>query len=245
MSTRTTNLFLSSGLIFASISTNTIGQDSSMIQSVEKAIIQQTNDFRGSNQLRVVNSDEHLTQAAKGFAEFMARTGKYGHRADGMTPAERAEEAGYEYCVVRENIAYRSNSGEVTEKSLTDVFVQGWIDSPPHRENMLAKFSTDTGVAVATTDNITYYAVQLFGRPHSAAFQLTITNESDITQTIVFRANDQQEKMELQPRMIVKLTRCFPTTISLSESDKTMQIEKNSELSVTDRGLVDSEPKQN
>jgi len=243
MSTRTSALFLSHVMIFASISTNTIGQDASLTKSVEKAIIQQTNDFRESNQLRVVNSDEHLTQAAKEFAEFMARTGKYGHRADGKTPAERAEKAGYEYCVVRENIAYRSNSGEVTEKSLTDVFVQGWIDSPPHRENMLAKFSTDTGVAVATTDNITYYAVQLFGRPHSAAFQLTINNESGKTQTIVFRANDQQEKAELQPRMIVKLTRCYPTKVSLSGSDKTIEVETDTQMKVTDQGLIVDEQK--
>ena len=214
-----------------------------MINSVEKAIIQQTNDFRHSNQLPAVNPDEYLTQAAKKFAEFMARTGKYGHRANDMSPAERVEEAGYDYCVVRENIAYRTNSGEVTAKGLIDVFVQGWIDSPPHRENMLAEFATDTGVAVATTDNVTYYAVQLFGRPQSAAFQLKITNESGETQTIVSRANDQQEKVELQPRMILKFTRCFPTTISLSGSDKTMRINENTDLSVTDRGLVVAEQK--
>jgi len=213
-----------------------------MIQTVERAIIQQTNDFRQSNKLRAVNPDEHLTQAAEKFAEFMARTGKYGHRANGMTPSERAETSGYEHCVIRENIAYRTNSGEVTAKSLIDVFVQGWIDSPPHRENMLADFVTDTGVAVATTDNVTYYAVQLFGRPRSAAFQLTLTNESGETQTIVFRSNDQRDEVELRPRMIVKLTRCFPTTISLSGSDETMRTKKHTELSVTDRGLVVAEP---
>jgi len=238
MSTQTIVFFLSCVLTIASLSIRTSGQETSMIQSVERAIVQQTNDFRKSNQLREVNPDEHLTQAAKKFAEFMASTGKYGHRANGMTPAERAESAGYDYCVVRENIAYRTNSGEVTAKSLTNVFVQGWIDSPPHRENMLAEFATDTGVAVATTDNVTYYAVQLFGRPHSAAFQLTLTNESGEAQTIVFRTNDQRDEVELRPRMIMKLTRCLPTTISLSGSDKTMRIEKHTDLSVTDRGLV-------
>jgi len=241
MSTQTLVFFLSCVLIIASISTRTIGQDISMTQSVEKAIVQQTNDFRKSHQLGAVNPDENLTQAAKKFAEFMASTGKYGHRANDMTPAERAESAGYDYCVVRENIAYRTNSGEVTAKSLTNVFVQGWIDSPPHRENMLAEFATDTGVAVATTDNVTYYAVQLFGRPRSAAFQLTLTNESGETQTIIFRANDQQDEVELQPHIIMKLTRCFPTTISLSGSEKTMRIEKNTDLSIIGRELVVAE----
>jgi len=34
------------------------------------------------------------------------------------------------------------------------------------------------------------------------------------------------------------LTRCLPTTISVSGSDKAMRIEKHSDLSVTDQGLV-------
>ena len=212
-----------------------------MIQSVEQAIIQKTNEFRESNELRAVKPDKSLTQAAKNFAEFMARTGKYGHRADGTTPAERAEAEGYNYCVVRENIAYRTNTGEVTAKSLIEVFVQGWIDSPPHRENMLAEYVTDTGVAVATTDNVTYYAVQMFGRPRSAAFQLKLTNESGETKTIMFRANDQKDEVELTPRTIVTMTRCFPTTITLSGSDKSLRVEKHTELSVTDRGLVASD----
>jgi len=238
MSNRNTLCFSSCLLIVASTLTITRGQDAGMIQSVEQAIIQRTNEFRKSKDLRAVQTDESLTQAAKKFAEFMARTGKYGHRANGTTPAERAEAAGYDYCVVRENIAYRTNSGEVTAKSLIDVFVQGWIDSPPHRENMLADYVTETGVAVATTDSITYYAVQMFGRPRSAAFQLKLTNESGETQTIVFRANDQHDEVELTPRTIVTLTRCFPTTISLSGSDESLRVEKHTELSVTDRGLV-------
>jgi len=241
MSTKTTLCCSSYLLIVASTLTIARGQDAGMIQSVEQAIIQRTNEFRESNELSAVKPDESMTQAAEKFAAFMARTSKYGHHADGTTPAERAEAAGYNYCVVRENIAYRTNSGEVTAKSLTDVFVQGWIDSPPHRENMLADYVIDTGVAVATTDNVTFYAVQMFGRPRSAAFQMKLTNESGESQTIVFRANDQQDEVELTPRTIVTMTRCFPTTISLSGSDESLRVEKSTELSVTDRGLVASD----
>ncbi len=100
-------------------------QSSSITVTVQQAIIDQTNEFRQSNGLASVQPDEHLTQAANDFAEFKARTGKYGHRADGATPAQRAEAAGYDYCVVRENIAYRTNSGEVTADSLIEVFVEG------------------------------------------------------------------------------------------------------------------------
>jgi len=241
MSTKTTLCFSSYLLIVASTWTIARAEDVGMIQSVEQAIIQKTNEFRESNELSAVKPDKSLTQAAKNFAEFMARTGEYGHRADGTTPAERAEAEGYNYCVVRENIAYRTNTGEVTAKSLIEVFVQGWIDSPPHRQNMLADYVTETGVGVATTDNVTYYAVQMFGRPRSAAFQLKLTNESGEMQTIVFRANDQQDEVDLAPRTIVTLTRCFPTTISLPGIDETLRVEKHTELSLTDHGLVASD----
>ncbi len=215
-------------------------RSSNMIAAVQQAIVDQTNEFRKSNQLDAVQREEHLMQAAKNFAEFMARTGKYGHRANGMTPAERAEAAGYDYCVVRENIAYRTNTGEVTADSLIEVFVQGWIDSPPHRENMLADYITHTGVAVATTDDVTYYAVQMFGRPKSAAFHLKLTNESGETKTIVFQANDQKEEVELQPRMILTMTRCFPTKVSVAGSDASVLIKSDANLKVTVKGLVES-----
>ena len=211
-----------------------------MIAAVQQAIVDQTNEFRKSNQLDAVQRDEHLMQTAKKFTEFMARTGKYGHRANGMTPAQRAEAAGYDYCVVRENIAYRTNTGDVTADSLIEVFVQGWIDSPPHRENMLADYVTQTGVAVATTDDVTYYAVQMFGRPKSAAFRLKLTNESGDTKTIVFRANDQQDEVELQPRMILTMTRCFPTKVSVAGSDASALIKSDAHLKVSVKGLVES-----
>lgn len=224
--------------IVALISTIVRGQEAAMLQSVEMAIIQKTNEFRESHELSAVEADKSLTKAAKKFAEFMAQTGKYGHRADGTSPAARAEAAGYTYCVVRENIAYRTNSEKETAKSLIEVFVQGWIDSPPHRENMLAEYVTGTGVAVATSDNITYYAVQMFGRPRSAAFELKLTNQSEETHTVVFRANDQQDEVKLEPRTIVTMTRCSPTTISLSGSDKSIRVDKRAEFNVTDQGLV-------
>ncbi len=215
-------------------------QATSVMAAVQRAIVDQTNEFRKSNQLDAVQRDEHLMQAAKDFAEFMARTGKYGHRANGMTPAQRAEAAGYDYCVVRENIAYRMNTGDVTADSLIEVFVQGWIDSPPHRENMLADYITHTGVAVATTDDVTYYAVQMFGRPKSASFRLKLTNDSDETKTIVFETNDQKEEVELQPRMIVTMTRCIPTKVSLAGSDKFKKLRSDATLRVTIDGLVDT-----
>ncbi|KAA1261169.1 Cysteine-rich secretory protein family protein [Rubripirellula obstinata] len=211
--------------------------DKEMIRNVESAIAEQTNAFRAQNGLEPVSIDEDLNQAAAKFARFMAETGKYGHRADGRTPAARAKAAGYRYCVVRENIAYRTNTGEVSSDGLIETFVQGWIDSPPHRENMLADYVLDTGVAVATTDGVTYYAVQLFGRPKSAAIELEVTNRSSEAKTLEILANDSEDTVELPPRGVIRMKRCFPTTLQMQESETEFSITESTRLVITDDGL--------
>lgn len=213
---------------------NEPSNETEMVRNVESAIVEQTNDFRDQNELEPVSTDEDLTNAAAKFAQFMAETGKYGHRADGRTPAARAKAAGYRYCIVRENIAYRTNTGEVTAEGLIETFVQGWIDSPPHRENMLADYVLDTGVAVATTDGVTYYAVQLFGRPKSAAIELEVTNRSSEMKTLEILANDSEDTIELPPRGVIRMKRCFPTTVQMQESKKEFSVTESTQLVITD-----------
>ncbi len=170
----------------------------------------------------------------------MARTGKYGHHADGRSPAQRAKAAGYDYCAVRENIAYRTNTGQVTEGGLIDAFVQGWIESPPHRENILAEYAIHTGVAVATEDDKTYYAVQLFGRPKSAAIELRIRNESSDTQVVHVESDDSVDEFELPSRSVVKIRRCFPTILKLNGANEELSelhFKESAELVIDQQGL--------
>ncbi|WP_231741768.1 CAP domain-containing protein [Stieleria varia] len=216
----------------------------SMVTKVERAIVTQTNDFRKENDASPVSENAELSEAASKFAKFMADTDRYGHHADGRTPAERAKASGYKYCVVRENIAYRTNTGEVTAKSLIDVFVEGWIDSPPHRENMLADYVTETGVGVATSDDVTFYAVQLFGRPKASAIKLKIANESGDSRTLIVTSNDSEDEVELPSRAIVTLKRCFPTTISLAESDSGIRLTESTQLRITANELSRSQQKE-
>ncbi|WP_231743790.1 CAP domain-containing protein [Stieleria neptunia] len=227
-------------LMLAIMSTLASADDSEtkLIREVEQAILNQTNDFRKKHDLPPVSSDKALDATASRFATFMAESGKYGHNADGRTPAQRAKDAGYLYCVVRENIAYRTNTGELTAESLIDVFVQGWIDSPPHRENLLADFVTETGISVASTDGVTYYAVQLFGRPKSSAIQVRVTNKTKQTRTLVVTSNDSEDEVELPSRSIITMRRCFPAMLSLIDSDSKIEVKKSIELAITDDGLT-------
>ena len=85
---------------------------------------------------------------AQAFADYMARTDRYGHTADGNQPSDRAKARGYDYCIVLENIAYAFNSEGFTGEKLAGQFVTGWQNSPGHRRNMLDPDVTETGVAV-------------------------------------------------------------------------------------------------
>ena len=83
---------------------------------VASGIFEHTNAFRQQQGREKLKHDARLTKAASAFAAYMARTGKYGHGADGRTPAQRAEAQGYKYCTIAENIAFQySSAGFTTE----------------------------------------------------------------------------------------------------------------------------------
>ena len=140
------------------------------LEAVTRGIIDQTNDFREQEGRSRVRVNAKLSEAARDFAQYMARTGRYGHTADGKRPAERASAKGYEYCVIAENIAYAFKSDGFTTEDLEKELVEGWKKSPGHRRNMLDADVTETGVSVARSEkNGYYFAVQMFGRPKSLA----------------------------------------------------------------------------
>jgi uncharacterized protein YkwD len=202
------------------------------LQEAADLIIKKTNDFREANGLQPLKKNEQLHTSALDFAQFMARTGKYGHYADEQTPAQRAYAAGYEYCVVRENIAYRSDPSELDASQLSKVFTQGWRESPDHRENMLAEHVMETAVALATEDDITFYAVQLFGRPKSAAYRVVITNVSRQPWTLRMESHGDSDEIEIPPGGKLRSLRCLPVTLRLEQSTASTHITEAAELKI-------------
>jgi uncharacterized protein YkwD len=157
---------------------------------VTQLIVAQTNQFRKAEGRAEVAVNDKLTVTAKEFAEYMARTLRFGHTADGNKPADRAAKAGYEYCLIAENIAYAYRSTAFTAEDLAKQFVDGWEKSPGHRKNMLDPDVTETGVAVARNPESGYFfAVQLFGRPKSLAIEFRIANR--FGETVRYRVDDQ------------------------------------------------------
>src|SRR2546423_15564678 len=63
-------------------------------------VVAQSNEFRRSQGLVTLTPNAQLNAAAREFADFMARTDRYSHEADGRQPAQRAQAHGYDYCLV-------------------------------------------------------------------------------------------------------------------------------------------------
>jgi hypothetical protein len=108
----------------------------------------------------------------------MARTGWYGHDADGNRPAERAKKYGYDACIVSENIGYQYSSALFTPEALAQGFVEGCKESPGHRKNLLDPDITQTGVGLAEREPGTFFAVQMFGRPSAEPVSFEVSNGS-------------------------------------------------------------------
>jgi uncharacterized protein YkwD len=181
------------------------------LKLVASSIAEQTNEFRSQAGLSPLRTDQRLESAATSFAEFMASTDTYGHTADGKRPSDRAREYQYDACIVAENIAYQFRSRGFDPVSLARVFVEGWKNSPEHRANLLDEHLMEWGVSVRRSGNSGYfYAVQLFGRPRSAAIRFQIANTSD--SAVHYRLADRA--FDLPPRFTRTHEICVPEGLS-------------------------------
>ena len=107
-----------------------------------------------------VKWSERLSTTSGRHAADMAAHNYFSHAGrDGSKPADRATRAGYVWRAVGENIA----AGQTT----AEMAVQGWIDSPPHCENLMSRNFTEMGVAYAVNSHSTMgiYWAQVFGTP--------------------------------------------------------------------------------
>ncbi|HEV7915107.1 MAG TPA: CAP domain-containing protein [Albitalea sp.] len=179
---------------------------------VSRQIVAQTNQFRRSQGLAPTAAQPELAEAARYFANYMARTDRYGHEADGSQASQRARAHGYDYCMVSENIAYQYHSGGFKTQDLARGMVEGWKNSPDHRHNMLDPDASDTAVALAQSPRTgRWYAVQMFGRPQASRFEFRIANRS----TTPLRYEVGGESFQLPPRVTRTHEQCRVETLTL------------------------------
>ena len=99
-------------------------------KSFTKQVLELTNDFRKKNGLKPLKWDPELAQAAQDHSENMGKQDFFSHTGkDGSKPWDRTAAAGDDNNRIGENIA----AGQRTPQEV----VQGWMNSPGHRKNIL------------------------------------------------------------------------------------------------------------
>lgn len=128
-------------------------------------VLSETNRHRGLNDRKPLTLNSQLNAAAQLKLDDMFAKQYFAHESpDGKGPSDLAKQVGYAYVTVGENLALGNFEGD-------SALVQGWMDSPGHRENILRESYTEIGIAVKEgifEGKRTWLAVQEFGLPATA-----------------------------------------------------------------------------
>lgn len=175
------------------------------LPKVEAAIIEITNSVRTEAKLGVVAVSPQLTAAARAYANLLAASGQFSHEADGSI-SDRTQRAGYQHCLVGENLALHQDSRGFQTRALAVSAMEGWLNSPGHRKNIMTADMTETGVAVAKAPDKDpkYIAVQLFGRPQSMSIAFQVSNSSSETVSFAFAG----KARDLSPHLSITMHAC-------------------------------------
>lgn len=185
------------------------------LPKVEQHIVEMTNQVRRAQNLTALRVNAMLAKAARAYAQKLAQSGQFSHSADGRNPQQRAESAGYKPCSVAENIAMDRDSRGFATGELAMQAVAGWMNSPPHRANLLTKSATEIGVGVAQAPGAApkFISVQMLGRPASEGVKFEVFNGTSVNVTYSFEGRTH----DLKPRSTITQTSCGAGEIKLAK----------------------------
>ena len=150
---------------------------------VENHIYEFTNMERDLHNVGPLIRDFRIDAIARGHSEDMSARNYYSHDSpEGHGPSDRGKMAGYDcmdygsrYLGLAENIAlystytsYMSKASKTSyswygdEKDMARAIVDGWMNSPGHRESMLKQDYTRIGIGVAINEDEDGYHTQNF-----------------------------------------------------------------------------------
>lgn len=142
----------------------------------ETEVVSLTNQERNIENLHSLSIDSNLTASARQHSIDMADNDFMDHiGSDGSDPFERMIDAGYGFSTAAENVAAGYSTPELV--------VEGWMNSPGHRENILNPDFCDIGVGYAYNSSSTYshYWTQNFGRKTGVSTCEPNASEADDT----------------------------------------------------------------
>jgi uncharacterized protein (TIGR03000 family) len=123
----------------------------------EKIILNLINKEREKAGLNVLSADPKLNRAARTHSLNMAKQKMLAHTLDGKGPDDRLKDGGYHFRTYGENCAAGSRTPAAA--------VQMWLNSPPHKENILTGEFNETGIGIATGQGGAKFYTQVFAVP--------------------------------------------------------------------------------
>ena len=128
-------------------------------------MVDMTNEDRNINNLKQLQMNPALSQAAKLKAEDMATRGYFSHKSpDGLLPWYWFDKVGYDYEYAGENLALNFGESSEVEKA--------WMNSPAHKANLLHEKYSEIGIGIAEGEyqgQKTIFVVQFFASPAVAS----------------------------------------------------------------------------
>lgn len=146
------------------------------------AIVNLTNNARAANGLPPLAENNLLNSIAESRARDMLEKQYFDHVSPtGQQASDLAESVGYHYKIIAENIG----TGDFLSNQK---IVDGWMQSPSHRENILSTQVREIGAAVLKgkmKGSVTYIAVQIFGlQSHPVSKSICVSPSDDLLHDI-------------------------------------------------------------
>ncbi len=121
------------------------GAEPSKLRTLEASLLSRVNRVRSDHHLIPLVRRSDLDQVAVAHSLDMARRGYFSHSSpEGANPVDRLQQGG-----VTDMRLAAENLGKTTHADPSAQIVKTWLQSPDHRDNLLAPALNFTGIGIA------------------------------------------------------------------------------------------------
>lgn len=131
--------------------------------ALEAEVLRLTNTERASEGLASLSANTKLGVVSDGHSLDMLTQDYFSHDdPSGCGSSCRATDGGYRWRAIGENI-YMMSGYKITPEKAAEMVVEGWMNSPGHRANILSASFIESGVGVAY-DGTSIYVTAMYGK---------------------------------------------------------------------------------
>jgi len=170
-----------------------------------------TNEVRQQYNLPIVQGDSLLDKAAQEKAQDMLENKYFDHFSPtGISPWYWIDKSGYDYYYAGENLAMNFLDSEEV--------IDGWLNSPSHKENLLNKDYKDIGIAVLSGDFNNeginrILVVQMFGSKTKPSIPIAMAQTPDAEEPVILEEVIVPEEILNDEEVLSETTETTETTI--------------------------------